>query len=275
MTDCTIDHSDYRNNGLITKIWGQPGWIFNHAVTFSYPLKPTSEQKAKYRNYFIALGDVLPCRYCRESYQKLITHGITALTDDVLESRETLTKWFYQVHEAVNNKLEINYGLTYDDVVDRYESFRARCGKPNITEKGCTVPLDYKAFSFKKLYYFDAPIVSLDKIKNFITIAKIRKINLIQFDFIELAQILNGDFDKLKQQPCWIYRNKFCQHMIKYMRQNAIPSIEESGIWYGTPTIDELYLLMFLSSNLNQSEINQAIQKIEEKIEIINKYGSV
>ena len=83
--------TDYKNNGLITKIWGQVGWIFNHSVTFGYPIQPTEEQKQQYKQYFISLGHVLPCRYCRESYHNFITSGPTALTDDVLESRESLT----------------------------------------------------------------------------------------------------------------------------------------------------------------------------------------
>ena len=50
MSGCEIDHSDYKNNGLITKIWGEAGWTFNHAATFGYPLEPTEEQKIKYKN---------------------------------------------------------------------------------------------------------------------------------------------------------------------------------------------------------------------------------
>ena len=262
MSNCNIDHSDYKNNGLITKIWGSPAWTFNHSVTFGYPLEPTEEQKIKYKNYFVSLGDVLPCRYCRESYQKFITTGNTALTDDALKNRESLTKWFYRVHETVNAKLEIDYGITYEDVVDRYESFRAKCGKPSKTEKGCIAPLDYKAFSFKKLYYMDAPILHIDKIKPFIELAHIRGLDEKYFVFLELAHLLDYDFGELKKQKCWMERNNFCQKQIRYMRKNAIPSLEESGPWEGTPTMDELKLLMFLSSNLNRSELEESVNKL-------------
>ncbi len=44
MYSCNIDHDDYKHNGLITKIWGGPGWIFNHSVTFGYPINPTDVQ---------------------------------------------------------------------------------------------------------------------------------------------------------------------------------------------------------------------------------------
>jgi hypothetical protein len=263
MTSCNIDHSDYRNNGLITKIWGGPGWIFNHSVTFGYPIEPSNEQKKEYKEYFISLGNVLPCRYCRESYKKFITTGETALTNEVLTNRESLTKWFYRVHEAVNSKLEVDYAFTYEDLVDRFESFRAKCGKPSMTVKGCVAPLDYKAFSFKKLYHIDAPVVPLQTINPFIKLAQARNLNPKYFCFLDLAFLLKGNFFELKQQKCWPDRNDFCQRQIKYMRENAIPSIEENGPWKGTPTIDELILLMFLSSNLNRTELTEATRTLQ------------
>lgn len=255
---CHMDHSNYKNNGLITKVWGKEGWDFNHAVTYGYPLEPSDEQKTKYRNYFISLGDVLPCSYCQDSYKKFITTGETALTDDVLENRESLTRWFKRVHDAVNNKLGVEYAIDYEDLDDRYEKFRATCGKQNNSDKGCTVPLNEKALVFRKMYYQDAPIVSLVLVEPFIKMAKIRGLDADFFVFIELAKLLDGNFDKLKKQECWTDRNNYCCDLIKYMRINAIPSVEEEGQWQGTPTMDELKLLMYLSSNLNRSELNQA-----------------
>ena len=265
MKKCDVDHSDYKNNGLITKIWGGPAWIFNHSVTFGYPLEPTDEQKLQYKNYFMSLGDVLPCRYCRESYKKFITTGETALTNDALRNRETLTRWFYRVHQAVNAKLEIDYGITYEDLVDKYESFRARCGKPSQTAKGCVVPIDFKAFSFKKLYCVDAPIIPLESIKLFAKTARIRGLDHKYFSFIKLAKMFNGNFNELKKQECWTDRNEYCQKQIRHMRENGIPSIEEKGIWKGTPTLDELKLILFLSSNLNKSELEQAEKPLINK----------
>ncbi len=254
------------NNGLITKIWGSAGWTFNHSITFGYPVNPTEADKIKYRNYFISVGDVLPCRFCRESYQKFITNGPTALTDEVLTNRASLTKWFYDIHEAVNAKLEINYGITYEDVVDRYESFRAKCGKTDPAVKGCVAPLDYKAFSFKKLYNLDAPIIELDIVKSFINLAKERGLDERWFGLVKIAEQANGNYQLLKHEDFWFDRNKFCQHQIRYMRENAIPSIEPiDSEFAGTPTIDELKLLLFLSSNLCHTELIKALHAVEKR----------
>ena len=253
---CDVDHADFKNNGLITKIWGGPGWTFGHSVTFGYPVEPTEEHKIKYRNYFIALGDVLPCRYCCESYKRIISTGETALTDEVLANRANLTKWFWRVHNATNDKLEMDYGITYEDLVDRYESFRAKCGQS--VSKGCVAPLDYKAFSFKRLYSKDAPIVELSRVEPFVKLAEIRGLTPMYFEFIDLARSVGGDFNKLKEHKVWVERNKFCQKQIIYMRENAVPSVEPVGKFVGTPTVDELKLLMFLSSNLNKTELAEA-----------------
>jgi len=75
-----------------------------------------------------------------------------------MKSRETFSRYIYELHETVNHMLDKKSGLTYDDVRERYEHFRARCAKPlkqfrakcNKTrkmsksvksDKGCVVPL--------------------------------------------------------------------------------------------------------------------------------------
>ena len=100
------------NNGLITSIWGPPTWESFHSITFGYPIKPSEEQKKDYMEYFRLLGKVLPCVYCRVSYDNFITDETnkTLLNMDTMKSRETLTKWGMYLHDAVNNKLGVNYG---------------------------------------------------------------------------------------------------------------------------------------------------------------------
>ena len=47
-----------------------------------------------------------------------------------MKSRETFSRYIYELHETVNKMLDKKSGLTYDDVRERYEHFRARCAKP-------------------------------------------------------------------------------------------------------------------------------------------------
>ena len=136
------------NSGLMTKVWGPPGWMFLHSITFGYPANPSSfdnETKqpkgttvTKYRAFFQDLGWVFPCVYCRNSYKQFLKE--LPLTDTVLSSRDNLVKWLYDIHNKVNNKLQIRYRkATLKNIISKYESFRADC-KPG-KQTGCTIPL--------------------------------------------------------------------------------------------------------------------------------------
>ena len=81
------------------------------------------------------------------------------LTMKDMESRDSFSRYIYKLHEHVNKMLNKTSNLTYCDVRERYEHFRARCtdakpkvfeqkelhkitkGKTKKKEKGCTEPL--------------------------------------------------------------------------------------------------------------------------------------
>jgi len=269
-TNCGVNHdTSNQNNGLITKIWGGPAWIFCHSITFGYPIEPTDEQKQNYKNFFLDLGNVLPCRYCRESYTKFISEGKTKLTDNVLANRTSLTKWFYNIHNIVNNKLGVEYGVEYEDMVGRYESFRAKCS-PNVNANGCVSPLDYKAYSYKKVNQKDCPIVSPEIIGPFIVLAKIRKIDEKLFDFYNEFSKMKKSIFKIKNLELWTKRNEYCQNQIKFMRESGCSCVEQNGIWKGTPTLEELDLLVHYCTTLSSEEISECIITLYNIPEFIN-----
>lgn len=270
------------NNGLITKIWGPGGWTFMHSITFGYPVEPTNEQKKQYKQFFESVGDVLPCSYCRDSYKKFISNGKTesktlqekrvdlnlqtALTDDVMENRESLTKWLYYLHEAVNKKLDVDYGVSYDDVCQRYESFRAICESPNDTKAiGCLMPLDKKAQSYKVASNIDCPIIFPNIAREFINYARLRGIDNEE---IELIGKLEGNVQsKNRDVDIWCLRNKECKEIIFNMRNEGTPSLEPKGSeWAGLPTVEELKLMMRLSSNLSNNKLSSLICKLQSGI---------
>lgn len=261
-----------KNNGLITKIWGPPAWTFLHCVTFGYPIEPTEENKEKFKMFFELVGDILPCKYCRESYKEFISQERTRLTDDVMQNRDTLTKWFYDIHNEVNNKLDTVYGVKYEDVVKRYEAYRATCSKkPANQPKGCIVPLNKKAQCYKVASITDCPIVPVSVVKQFIEYAKKRGIDTTQYiDEINT----NQDLDKmLNNKSCgvWCKRNKECRDIITKMRVEGIPSVESKGPYSGLPTPEELKLILRFSSNLSPDELDKIGQKLNKSIN--NKKG--
>lgn len=253
-----------QNNGLITKIWGPPTWTSAHCISFGYPIKPSEEQKKTYKVFFRALGDVLPCRYCRESYRKFISSGEAEMTDDVFNSRQSLTKWFYVLHNQVNKKLGVDYCVNYEDIVHRYESYRARCvheDMPKNEPKGCLKPLysqPYKMVGDK-----DAPVIPFKIATVFIPLLRRRKIS-IPVNFTNIKS--QNDLDMMmvnKRSEGWINRNKECCKIITTMRKdNTQPTIQD-GTMKGFPTDDELKLISMYSSNLSVDKLKQLGDAIE------------
>lgn len=258
------------NNGLLTKIWGPAAWTFLHSCAFGYPLNPTNEDKIHFKNFYDGLKYILPCKYCRDSYSVFITEDDTKLDERALESRDSLTKWLYNIHQKVNNKLNVKYNITYDEYVNKYESFRAKCVKNPIVD-GCNMPLKDKSVAFKMAYYKDCPLIEYKIAKKFINYAKKRGLEGADLIFVKnYNNLKNHKMHPNNQQLCeiWYERNKECEKIIKEMRLNSIPSLEETGEYKGFPTLEELKLILNLCSNLPIKEL----EEIANTLELRSKY---
>lgn len=147
----TFKKKDFKSgDGMLTTIWGPSMWHYLHTMSFGYPVKPTKEQKRDYRQFVLNLQNILPCKYCRINLKNNFkVHPIKMCH---MASRDKFSRYIYRLHEIVNNMLGKKSGLSYCDVRERYEHFRARCTEENpkmfrfrktkkIKEKGCTEPL--------------------------------------------------------------------------------------------------------------------------------------
>ena len=139
------------DNGMMTKVWGPAGWLFLHCVTFGYPYAINSHnethntKKQDYYNFFYYLGKVLPCRYCRESYDEYFKQLDLY---NSLDTRKDITKWLFDMHNKINHKLGVpNCNIpSFEEVINQYEDYRAKCKKTSEEErelnkkKGCLSP---------------------------------------------------------------------------------------------------------------------------------------
>ena len=148
----------HSGDGMLTTVWGPSMWHFLHTMSFNYPVSPTPEQKQHYMDFILNLRNILPCKYCRMNLtNNLATRPLKMCH---MESRDTFSRFVYDLHETVNKLLGKKSGLTYCDVRERYEHFRSRCtqdapkvfnfkefyrGKLGVKngehQKGCTEPL--------------------------------------------------------------------------------------------------------------------------------------
>ena len=120
-----------------TNFWGPHGWIFIHSIANNYAnldwekLKEEDkidEVQEDYEKFFHYLGKVLPCRYCRKSYNEYIKE---LPIKHYLNGPDDLLYWTYCIHNKVNDKLrsqgEYNKpNPSFDLVCKRYKSKNAK-----------------------------------------------------------------------------------------------------------------------------------------------------
>ena len=149
----TFTKKDFNSgDGMVTKIWGPAQWHFLHTMSFNYPVNPTPKDKKHYRDYVLNLRYVLPCKYCRINLTNNLKKNPLQMCH--MASRDTFSRYIYELHETVNKMLNKKSHLSYCDVRERYEHFRSRCTDEKQTvfkfkttktkrkkEKGCTEPL--------------------------------------------------------------------------------------------------------------------------------------
>ena len=137
-------------DGMLTSVWGPSMWHYLHIISFNYPLEPTKQEKNKFKMFINSLQYTLPCKYCRINLKNNLKKY--PLTDEIFINRNTFSRYIYNLHELVNRLLGKKSNLTYCEVRELYEHFRARCTKnkpkmfkfnktKKIKEKGCTEPL--------------------------------------------------------------------------------------------------------------------------------------
>ena len=146
---------DYSSNdGMLTTVWGPGLWHALHTMSFNYPVHPTNDDKKHYRDFILQLRWVLPCGKCRDNFVNNLKKLPLKMKN--MKSRDSFSKYIYDLHELINKMLNKKSNLSYNDVRERYEHFRARC-KPETTsnkllrktikkikEKGCVEPLKGK-----------------------------------------------------------------------------------------------------------------------------------
>lgn len=247
---------------MSTKIWGPPMWTTLHTISFSYPINPTDQDKKNYKQFFTLVGDMLPCILCKRSYKEFIKTGETRLDDDVMLNKDTLTKWLYHLHNKVNFKLGVEYGVSYDDVCAKYNSYIVSCTPvQKLGQEGpvkCEKTVITKCVSFKNSNYLytDCIIIPHKIAKHYINYAKLRGLTNEDMYVINNYDKCRNDKDE------WTKRNVECHKIITDMRENNVQALEEEGQWSGLPCMAELKLIMMLSSTLDRVQLIEIIKKL-------------
>ena len=86
---------------LSIEVWGPCAWKFLHAITFTYPLQPSQEEIENYKDFFMSVGHVLPCKQCGSHFLEEIRR---MNTKQVFQNKDTLSSWLVDVHNKVNER---------------------------------------------------------------------------------------------------------------------------------------------------------------------------
>ena len=144
---------DYSSgDGMLTTVWGPSLWHYLHTMSFNYPNNPTQIQKNRHKQFINNLKYTLPCKYCRINLIKNLK--VLPIRECDLKNRKMFSYYIYKLHEHINTMLGKKSGLSFEQVRERYEHFRARCTEKEFNkklftikklkknkEKGCTEPL--------------------------------------------------------------------------------------------------------------------------------------
>ena len=80
---------------------GQASWAALHSIAHSFPQAPSSEDKRHVNNLFSSLSHLYPCTVCAEHLRSVLR-----FMPPRTESRDALTLWCCEVHNAVNRHID-------------------------------------------------------------------------------------------------------------------------------------------------------------------------
>jgi hypothetical protein len=109
-----------------TRFWGPSGWKLLHLIA-AEPMRTERHRKAV-SAWFALLPYVLPCKYCRASLSDYF--AAQPLTHHILTDPARFSRWIYDIHNRVNEKLR-EQGLltaanpTWEEIATRYEKEHA------------------------------------------------------------------------------------------------------------------------------------------------------
>lgn len=129
------------NIGLLPSCWGACSWVLVHSVAFAY----NPSNRASYFNFFMNLGNILPCNECKVHYYE---HLDKDALNRALDTNEGLFRWTYDLHNMVNKSLGVpeSEWPSYETVWERYNSFKSDC---SVVEGACSTSVSKKKITVK------------------------------------------------------------------------------------------------------------------------------
>lgn len=236
--------------GFMPKVWGKDTWTFIETIAHNYPLNPTQDEINNHYAFFMLLIKILPCNSCRDAYAKNIQESDTFFDMNILQNRDTLTKWVFNLRNKVNKLQHRNYYVQYDDVKHKYDRYRIKCN-----DNGCN-KRNFEVSFYRDLFIGDFSIIDISLAKKFTEYAIKRGMPQDEIDLIDIYH----DAIKNNNKILISRRNEECARILNNMILDNKRVIESEGQYIGKPSFDELKLIMRLNSNINTDILENMIK---------------
>jgi FAD-linked sulfhydryl oxidase len=109
-------------HGISPLLWGEHQWKLLHMIASTYPENPTEIDNKNYFNFMVALGNVLPCEFCRYHYKNMLSS--MNLNMSVFNSQETFFRFVFDMHNQVNTRLKKPVADDYLYIRRKYELYK-------------------------------------------------------------------------------------------------------------------------------------------------------
>ena len=84
--------------------WGPAAWHYLHAVSFTYPVEPTSEVKDNMFVFLHSFAKTIPCSKCKTHFETYLNENLKTKSPS-LDSRDNLIEFINTAHNSVNKRL--------------------------------------------------------------------------------------------------------------------------------------------------------------------------
>ena len=85
---------------------GRSSWTLLHALTASYPDRPSPSHQQKTKSFLHLFGQLYPCWVCAEDFQSWMKQPQNdPEVSGALKTQEEFGRWMCAAHNAVNSKL--------------------------------------------------------------------------------------------------------------------------------------------------------------------------
>src|SRR5579872_3998921 len=151
---------------MLPTVWGPPLWRIMTCVAFKSDLVRDTNVLPYTIQFYKSLAFLLPCKYCRQSYQKYITelNPSNYLKPDPETHTRQLVRWVWELKEKVNNKLDMQnqmYGksqervkrLSYPEFQKRINLATCICSPDDVLDFLSILALNYDPESHLKKKY--------------------------------------------------------------------------------------------------------------------------